>query len=74
MKTADKEIVEDLFFDYPVFQEIKIKHKIEVRNIKLPEGVNDPKEIREKSVRGGVLKRFVEIDGRKEDKEKEFEV
>ena len=74
LKTADKEIIEDLFFDYPVFQEIKIKHKIEVRNIKLPDGIDDPKEIRDKSVRKGVLKRFVEVDGRKEEKEKEFEV
>lgn len=74
LKTRDYEIVKDLFFDYPNFNEIKIRHTIEIKEIEIPKGISDPKEIRERSIRKGVLKRFVEVDGVKKESEKEFRV
>jgi len=72
LKTSDKSIIEDLFFDYPTFNEIKIRHVVEVKEIQLPKDVKTPEEMREKAVRKGTIKRFVEVDGKKEIEEKDF--
>jgi len=72
IKTNDKEIINDLFFDFPSFYEIKVKHIIEVREIEIPKGIKDPREMREKAVRKGILKRFVQVDGVKKQSEKAF--
>lgn len=72
LKTSDFEIVKDLFFDFPVFKEIKVKHVIEIKEIELPKNAKTPEEMREKAIRKGIVKRFVEIDGKKEVKEKSF--
>ncbi|MBU0907738.1 MAG: hypothetical protein KKD18_01490 [Nanoarchaeota archaeon] len=74
LKTSDKKMIEDLFFDYPDFQEIKITHAIEVKEIELPKNYKTPEEMRENAVRKGVIKRIIDVDGRKEVKEKSFAV
>ena len=73
LKTADREIIEDLFFDFQNFNEIKIKHTLEINEIILPSGVSDPVKIRELAKRKGRIIREIDVDGRKERKEKDFE-
>lgn len=72
LKTSDKSIIGDLFFDFPEFNEIRIRHVIEVKEIELPKVYKTPEELREKAVRKGVVKRFIDADGKKEVKEKSF--
>jgi len=74
LKTSDESIVKDLFFDFPDFKEIKIKHVIEIKEIEIPSDVKDPVEMREKAIRKGILKRIVEVDGVEKESEKEFSV
>ncbi len=74
LKTTDRKIVEDIFFDYPEFNEILISHTIEITGIEIPKGVSDPKEMREKAIRKGVLKRGVTVDGNKEEKKVDFSI
>lgn len=74
LKTPDVELIRDLFFDFPNFNEIKIKHTIEIKEIEIPKNFKTPEEMREKSVRKGVVKRFVDAEGKKEMKEKNFAV
>lgn len=72
LKTSRGEIANDLFFDFPHFNEIKINHVIEVREIEIPKNAKTPEEMRERSIRKGVVKRMIDIDGRKEMKEAKF--
>lgn len=72
LKTSDKEIVRDLVFDIEEFKEIKIKHTIEINEIEIPKNAETPEETREKAVRRGKIKRFVNADGREQVREKEF--
>jgi hypothetical protein len=74
LKTSDKEIIRDLFFDFPDFKEIKINHTIEIKDIQIPKDAKTPEEKREKAVRKGVMKRIVNADGKREVKEKAFEI
>ena len=72
LKTNDKNIIDDLFFDFPEFKEISIKHTVEIKDIEIPKGEKDPSKIRENAKRKGVLKRIIRVDGRQEIKQKEF--
>ncbi|MBI2452470.1 hypothetical protein HYV50_05370 [Candidatus Pacearchaeota archaeon] len=72
LKTQDKEIVEDLFFDFPDFNEIRIKHIVQIKDIEIPKNIQDPKQMRETAKRKGIIKRIINVDGREEIKEKEF--
>jgi len=75
LKTKDKELIKELFFDCPEnFQMVAIKHTIKINEIIYPEGMVKmmPEEIREKAKRRGVLIREIEIDGKKIVNEKEF--
>ena len=72
LKTSDKNIIEDLLFDFPDFNEIKVKHAIKIDKVILPEDVEDPVEIREKAKKKGIIIREVNVDGRLERNEKEF--
>lgn len=72
LKTSDPEIIIDLFFDFPNFNEIKIKHTIEIKEIEIPKNAKTPKEMREMAIRKGIIKRFVDVDGKKEVKEVKF--
>lgn len=73
LKTANKEIIDDLFFDVSAFKEIRVVHDIEIKDIEIPEDAKTPEEMREKAVRKGVIKRKIDFDGNKSEKEKEFE-
>lgn len=72
LKTSNKEIIEDLFFDVPEFKEIKINHTIEIKDIEIPSGITTPEEMRKKAKRKGIIKRKSIIDGKEEITEKEF--
>ncbi len=72
LRTKDKEIIRDLFFDFPEFDEIKIRHTLMIQEIVLPKDVSDPKLVRELAQRKGIVKRIVGVDGMKREKEMEF--
>ena len=74
LKTSDKNIIDDLFFDFPEFKEIKIKNTLLIDSVILPEGEKDPVKIREMAKKKGKIIREIEVDGRIEKKEKDFEI
>lgn len=74
LKTTYPEIISDLFFDVPSFQEISINHTVEVSSITLPKGVSDPVQIREKSMRDGVMHRILVVDGKESKTQKSFRI
>lgn len=73
LKTNDGSIIEDLFFDFPNFTEIKIKHSLNIQEVIIPKGIDDPVKMRETSKRKGKIIREINVDGRIEKKEIEFE-
>jgi hypothetical protein len=72
LKTNNKKIIEDLFFDNSSFKECFIKHIVEINDIEIPKNIENPKEMREKSIRKGIMKRFAQFDGIKKESSKEF--
>lgn len=72
LKTSDKGIVEDLFFDRSEFNEISARHTLEIKEIVLPKGESDPVRIRELAKRKGKLIRELNVDGQANKSEKEF--
>ena len=74
LKTSNKELVNDLFFDFPNFNEIRIKHTLIIDSVTLPHGVSNPVQIRELAKKKGKIIREIKIDGKEEKKEVEFEV
>ncbi len=72
LKTPDEKIINELFFDFSNFKEIKINHVIEINKIELPVGIDEPVKIREMARRKGRIIRKIVVDGREEIKEKEF--
>jgi len=66
-------IKEDLFWDVPDSKKIKIKHKIIVESIIIPEGEKDFSKIRELAKRKGKIIREAEINEQKIEKEYKFE-
>jgi len=73
LKTKDKEIISDLFFDFPDFKEIQIKHSLNIEEIILPKEVEDPVKLRELSKRKGKIIREIKVDGKSDKKEVSFE-
>lgn len=73
LKTDNKEIIDDLFFDYPDFNEILIKHTLKIDEIILPKNEKEPIKMRELSKRKGIVKRIVKVDGSEKVSEKGFE-
>jgi uncharacterized membrane protein YfhO len=75
LKTTDKKIVDELFFDYPDFKQISIKHTLKIQDIIYPKDLKNmkPEEVREKSKRKGILVREAEVDGTKKVSEASFE-
>ena len=63
---------EDLFFDFPDFKEIAIKHAFEIKDIEIPSGEKDPVKMRENAKRKGIIKRIIKVDGRQEINQKDF--
>ncbi len=65
LKTSDSKIVKDIFFDYPDFDEISIRHTIKVNEMIYPANVASlkPEEVRLQSKRKGVVVRNMVING-----------
>lgn len=75
LKTTDPSIVKELFFDYPNFTQIAIRHTIKIQEIIYPKDMKGmkPEEVREKSKRKGILVRDAEVDGVKKTTQANFE-
>ena len=66
-------IKEDFFWDVPDnAKKVSIEHEIIIDDIIIPEGLDNPNEIREKARRKGKILRKLTIDGKEEVKEKSF--
>jgi len=65
LKTEDKKIVDELFFDVVSFEKVRVSHEIDVTDIVYPVDMESlkPAEIRQMAKRRGVLKRVVDVDG-----------
>lgn len=74
IKTSNKQIIEDLFFDYSDFKNISVNHVINVEEIVYPENMDSmrPEEVRENSKRKGKIIRNIEVDGQQEVNESDF--
>jgi hypothetical protein len=74
LKTANPSLVKEIFFDFPEFKEISIRHTIRINEMVYPSNIESlkPEEIRLQSKRKGVVVRKILIDGREEVKEAEF--
>ena len=72
IKTSDKSIVDDLFFDVKEFNEASARHTLEIKEIILPKGETDPVKIREMAKRKGKIVRSLIVDGKDSKIEKEF--
>ncbi|MGC9309293.1 MAG: hypothetical protein ACP5D2_01190 [Candidatus Nanoarchaeia archaeon] len=76
IKTSDKELLNDLFFDidYENAGEIVIAHDINIDKIILPDNIKEmkPAEIRENSKRHGEIIRRIVVDGKKKENKAEF--
>ncbi len=72
LKTSNKAIIDELFFDRQDFNEIKVRHTLKINDVIYPKDEKDPKEIREKSQKKGIVVRNMEVDGQKTVSEKEF--
>jgi len=73
LKTSNKEIVNDLFFDIDNFNEIAIKHEILIKEIILPSGETNPEKLRENAKRKGKIIRKISVDGKEIVRESDFE-
>jgi hypothetical protein len=74
LKTTDKDIVDELFFDDPGFNEISINHTVKITDTIYPKEFMKmkPEEVREQSKRKGILVRNLEVDGKKKVSEAHF--
>jgi len=73
--SAEADIVEEIAFDIKKnsWNEIKISHKYIIKELVVPEELKkNYKEARIVAKRKGTIKRFLEVDNKKEEKEKEF--
>lgn len=73
LKTSDDSIIKDILFDLSVFKEVSGKHTIQINEIILPEGIEDPAELREKAKRKGKVIRILNVDGKEIKSEADFE-
>jgi hypothetical protein len=75
IKTNDKKILDEFFFDCGLdWKEIKISHTIKINNIVYPKDMDkmSPIQVRENSKREGVLVRYITIDGVSKTSEAKF--
>lgn len=73
LKYWDK-VRETFFPDVPETKKALIEHEIDIKEIIMPEGVDDPVEIRKLAKRKGTIRRKIIIDDSEKVSEKEFEV
>lgn len=66
LKTQDYDLIKELFFKEGEFNEISVKHTIEVKDIVYPKNISElkPAEIRKQAKRKGTLKRISMVDGK----------
>ena len=76
MKTGDKTIVDELFFNVGDFLGVFISHIINITDIIYPTDIENlkPAEIRELAKRKGTIKRKVNVDGIEKTSEASFVV
>ena len=74
LKTGDENIIKDLFFDFPNFDKISVSHAVQIDSIEIHKGVENPVEMREKSIRKGKIIRKIIVDGKEAKKEASFEI
>ena len=74
LKTQDKELVDELFFEIGDFQEVLVTYTIDITDIVYPSNMEElkPTEVRELAKRKGVAKRKVLLDGIEKNSEAEF--
>lgn len=74
LKTTDKDIINELFFDYPEFNEIAIRHTLKIDSVVYPKEYMKmkPEDVREQSKRKGFLIRNAEVDGQMKVSQAEF--
>jgi hypothetical protein len=74
LKTTDKDIVKGFLFDIEKdFKNILISHDFLINDLKIPKDEKDPKLMREKTIRKGIIVRKISLDGNDSKKEIEFE-
>ncbi len=61
LKTNEEDIVRDLFFDFPEFVDVKIRHTLNIESIDIPKGITDPEKMRAAAKRKGKIKRIAVI-------------
>lgn len=68
LKTSNDKIIQEMFFDFPSFNAISIRHTINISDIIYPNDVASlkPEEVRLQSKKKGILTRTTLIDGRTE--------
>lgn len=68
IKTSNDKIIQEMFFDFPSFNVISIRHTINISDIIYPNDVASlkPEEVRLQSKKKGILTRTTLIDGRTE--------
>ncbi len=73
IKTSNQDIVQDLLFGLPDFNEASIRHVINIKEIILPNNIEDAAQLRELAKRKGAIKRIARVDGKEIIKEADFE-
>ncbi len=73
LKTTNQIIADDLLFGIGKFKELSIKHVLNINEIVIPKGENDPVKMRENAIRKGTIKRIMKVDDNITEKEIEFE-
>jgi hypothetical protein len=73
LKTSNKEIIRQLFFDVHNFNEVKVNHTIQVEDIIYPRGEKNPITVRENSIRKGKIIRIIDVSGKREERTANFE-
>ena len=74
LKTSDKTIIDELFFDISSFERVRVSHEIEISDIVYPSDMENlkPAKIQELAKRRGVLKRVADVDGEERASQAEF--
>lgn len=72
LKTDNEELAKSLLFDVPPFKKAEITHDFIITGLDIPKDIEDPLEMREKTIRKGTIVRKMVVDGNKSQKESEL--
>lgn len=73
--TLPLDLIEEFVWDADDFQKLKIRHVLKINEIVIPEELkNNPARARVESKRKGTIERILDIDGKEDKKETEFEI